>query len=41
MHLSDPAASYRMGDELRAAVLRDYVLRGPHLNNWVQGWLAD
>lgn len=41
MHLSDPGASYRMGDELRAAVLRDYVLRGPRLNNWVQGWLAD
>lgn len=41
MHLSDPAASYRMGDELREAVLRDFVLRADNLQHWVWGWLAD
>lgn len=41
MHLSDPAASYRMGDELREAVLRDFMLRGDNLQHWIRGWLAD
>jgi GT2 family glycosyltransferase len=41
MHLSDPIASYRMGDELRERVLRDYVLRGDVLSKWEWGWLAD
>ncbi|WP_191833283.1 glycosyltransferase [Pseudomonas fluorescens] len=41
MHLADPVASYRMGDELREAVLRDYVLRADSLQHWVWGWLAD
>ncbi|MNJ23854.1 Hyaluronan synthase [compost metagenome] len=41
MHLSDPVASYRMGDELREAVLRDYVLRDSNLQHWVWGWLGD
>ncbi|HKS11868.1 MAG TPA: glycosyltransferase [Pseudomonas sp.] len=41
MHLSDPAASYRMGDQLRDAVLRDFVLRDGNLDQWVRGWLAD
>lgn len=41
MHLADPAASYRMGDELREAVLRDFVLRADNLQHWVWGWLAD
>lgn len=41
MHLSDPDASYRMGDELREVVLRDYMLRGDNLQQWVTGWLAD
>ncbi|WDY59462.1 glycosyltransferase [Pseudomonas sp. PSKL.D1] len=40
-HLSDPAASYRMGDELREAVMRDYVLRDDNLRHWEWGWLAD
>jgi GT2 family glycosyltransferase/glycosyltransferase involved in cell wall biosynthesis len=40
-HLADPAASYRMGDELHAAVMRDYVLRGENLKRWEWGWLAD
>ncbi|MHC8304967.1 glycosyltransferase [Pseudomonas sp. PB3P13] len=41
MHLSDPAASYRMGDELREAVHRDFMLRGDNLQHWHWGWLAD
>ncbi|MNJ28009.1 Glycosyl transferase family 2 [compost metagenome] len=41
MHLSDPVASYRMGDELREMVLRDYVLRDSNLRHWVWGWLGD
>jgi glycosyltransferase involved in cell wall biosynthesis len=41
MHLADPDASYRMGDELREIVLRDYVLRGDNLRYWENGWLAD
>ncbi|MCI8210552.1 glycosyl transferase family 2 [Pseudomonas sp. S25] len=41
MHLSDPDASYRMGDELREAVLRDFMLRGENLQYWVNGWLPD
>lgn len=41
MHLSDPVASYRMGDELREAVLRDFMLRNDNLQHWVWGWLAD
>ncbi|RON49147.1 glycosyl transferase family 2 [Pseudomonas frederiksbergensis] len=41
MHLADPDASYRMGDELREVVLRDYVLRGDNLRYWENGWLSD
>jgi glycosyltransferase involved in cell wall biosynthesis len=41
MHLADPEASYRMGDELREAVLRDYMLRGDNLEHWVSAWLGD
>ncbi|MFT0516869.1 glycosyltransferase [Pseudomonas faucium] len=41
MHLADPQASYRMGDELRAAVLSNFVLQGGNLQHWVRGWLAD
>ena len=41
MHLADPDASYRMGDQLREIVLRDYVLRGDNLRYWENGWLAD
>jgi GT2 family glycosyltransferase/glycosyltransferase involved in cell wall biosynthesis len=40
MHLSDPAASYRMGDELREAVHRDFILRENNLQQWHWGWLA-
>jgi glycosyltransferase involved in cell wall biosynthesis len=41
MHLADPDASYRMGDELHEAVMRDFMLRGDNLQYWVNGWLAD
>ncbi|MEQ7919554.1 glycosyltransferase [Xanthomonas sp. WHRI 1810A] len=40
-HLADPEASYRQGDALRDAVLRDFMLRGDNLQHWVNGWLAD
>ena len=40
-HLADPVASYRMGDELREAVMRDFVLRDDNLRHWEWGWLAD
>ncbi|QXG39482.1 glycosyltransferase [Pseudomonas viridiflava] len=41
MHLSDPGASYKMGDELRETVLRDFMLRGENLQYWANGWLPD
>ncbi|WP_433886507.1 glycosyltransferase [Pseudomonas vranovensis] len=41
MHLADPKASYRMGDELREVVLRDYVLTQDNLQHWANAWLAD
>lgn len=41
MHLSDPDASYRMGDALREEVLRDYMLKGNNLNYWAEGWLPN
>ncbi|MCF4995118.1 glycosyltransferase [Pseudomonas syringae] len=41
MHLADPHASYRMGDELKEAVHRDFMLRGDNLNHWMWGWLPD
>jgi glycosyltransferase involved in cell wall biosynthesis len=41
MHLADPDASYRMGDQLREAVHRDFILRGDNLQHWLWGWLPD
>jgi len=41
MHLADPDASYRMGDELHAAVSREFMLRGDNLRYWENGWLLD
>jgi GT2 family glycosyltransferase len=41
MHLADPDASYRMGDQLREAVHRDFMLRGDNLQHWLWGWLPD
>jgi len=40
-HLADPAASYRMGDDLHETVMRDFVLRDDNLRHWEWGWLAD
>lgn len=41
MHLSDLDATARMGDELRARVLRDWMLDGDHLQRWREAWLPD
>ncbi|WJD61251.1 glycosyltransferase [Pseudomonas kurunegalensis] len=41
MHLAAPQASYRQGDALREAVLRDYMLMPHHLQHWANAWLAD
>jgi glycosyltransferase involved in cell wall biosynthesis len=41
MHLADPEASYKMGDQLREMVLRDYMLSGNNLSAWEHGWLAN
>ncbi|WP_047604191.1 glycosyltransferase [Pseudomonas putida] len=41
MHLHDPDASYRSGDELREAVQRNFMLRADNLQHWQWGWLAD
>lgn len=41
MHLADPQASYRQGDALREAVLKDYLLMPHHLQHWANAWLAD
>lgn len=40
-HLADPAASYRMGDQLREAVLQNFMLAGDNLKHWEWGWLPD
>jgi len=41
MHLADPEASYRMGDELKRTVLRDYMLRADNVQHWASAWLGD
>jgi glycosyltransferase involved in cell wall biosynthesis len=41
MHLADPEASYRMGDQLREAVLQNFMLSGDNLKHWEWGWLPD
>lgn len=41
MHLDDPDTSYRMGDELREMVRRDFMLHVGNLQHWQWGWLAD
>ncbi|MFJ4348206.1 glycosyltransferase [Pseudomonas sp. NPDC089401] len=41
MHLADPQASYRQGDALREAVMRDYVLMPHNLQQWANAWLAN
>ena len=39
-HLADPVASQRMGEALRDAVMRDFLLCGDNLRQWEWGWLA-
>lgn len=39
MHLSDPEASYRMGDQLHDEVMRNFVLRPEHVQVWYDGWM--
>lgn len=39
MHLSDPEASYRMGDQLHDEVMQNYVLRPEHVQVWYDGWM--
>ncbi|VVN30736.1 hypothetical protein PS645_04816 [Pseudomonas fluorescens] len=41
MHLNDPQGSYRMGDELRTVVMRDFVLSQNNLQPWVNAWLVN
>lgn len=39
MHTCDLDAAARMGDALREAVMRDWMLSGEHLVNWRDAWL--
>ena len=39
MHLAEPDATARMGDALRAAVHRDWMLSGDNLQLWRRAWL--
>ncbi|MGY4490021.1 glycosyltransferase [Pseudomonas sp. TE3610] len=39
MHLADLDASARMGDELRAAVQRDFMFDGAALGSWLKAWM--
>lgn len=41
MHLADLDAAARMGDELRAAVNREWMLEGQGLEAWRKAWLPD
>lgn len=41
MHLADLGAAAKSGDELRIAVLNDWMLQGEHLNVWQKAWSPD
>ncbi|NQD80907.1 O-antigen biosynthesis protein, partial [Pseudomonas sp. CrR14] len=41
LHINDLDASARAGDELRAVVMRDWVLEGDKLLDWRRAWLPD
>lgn len=41
MHLADPQASYRMGDQLHDEVMRNYVLRPENVQVWYDGWMPN
>ncbi len=40
MHISDLDATARMGDELQAKVLSDWMLEGEHLKRWRDAWVG-
>ncbi|MFJ5443631.1 glycosyltransferase [Pectobacterium sp. CHL-2024] len=39
MHLAEMSATERMGDQLRDAVYKDWMLEGDGLTDWIQAWL--
>jgi hypothetical protein len=41
LHLADLDATARMGDELRVAVSREWMLEGHGLESWRKAWLPD
>lgn len=41
MHINDLDATAAAGDALRAAVLKDWMLEGEHLEHWLKAWLPD
>ena len=41
MHTNDLDATAAAGDALRAAVLKDWMLEGEHLEHWLKAWLPD
>lgn len=41
MHINDLDATARMGDELRAKVLGEWMLEGDNLLRWREAWLPD
>ncbi|MBF0762871.1 hypothetical protein IR148_17780, partial [Dysgonomonas mossii] len=40
-HVQDPDAAARSGDALKAAVERDWMLEGVHLENWLRAWMPE
>lgn len=40
MHINDLDATARMGDELQAKVLSDWMLEGEHLKRWRDAWVG-
>ena len=40
MHINDLDATARMGDELKARVLADWMLGGEHLIQWRDAWVG-
>jgi O-antigen biosynthesis protein len=41
MHLDDRKASEKMGDELRLAVMKNWMLTGANVSEWAKAWLPD
>ncbi|NLC09598.1 MAG: hypothetical protein GX782_06495, partial [Gammaproteobacteria bacterium] len=40
MHINDLDATARLGDELRAKVLAEWMLEGEHLKRWRAAWVG-